>query len=289
MNRSPVWALDVEPFVKRILRHQITVDPGQVICLLQRKGSSSFVQRGQSICELSGEGVLLIPVIDSVGQFEFASDPPVVDCVMIGFQRQLIEETLQNSREDLNESVRISIFEAKTTVKPEPQKMPSLIRERSIKDLRNPPVNGSATHFWYESRVREVISLCFFGGRSDDSLFCSQHNHLTDVRIRRTKQFIKDHLDQPFDLHAAAEFVGCSPHYLSRTFSESEGTTISQYQRHARIARAAELLLTGKYNINEAALEVGYNSPSHFSKAFRQEKGMLPSQFLDIKNNSSLH
>ncbi len=40
--------------------------------------------------------------------------------------------------------------------------------------------------------------------------------------------------------------------------------------------RAAELLRTGKCNVTEAALEVGYNSLSHFSAVFRETFGCCP-------------
>jgi AraC-like DNA-binding protein len=55
--------------------------------------------------------------------------------------------------------------------------------------------------------------------------------------------------------------------------------TISQYVRKLRIEAAAELIVSGKYNISEAAVEVGYQSLSHFSKAFQQVKGCLPSKY----------
>jgi AraC-like DNA-binding protein len=40
--------------------------------------------------------------------------------------------------------------------------------------------------------------------------------------------------------------------------------------------RAAELLKTGGHNVTEAALEVGYNSLSHFSAAFHETFGCCP-------------
>ena len=70
--------------------------------------------------------------------------------------------------------------------------------------------------------------------------------------------------------------VGCSSFYLSRTFSKETGQTIPQYLRQLRMERAAELLKTGNYNVTEAALEVGYNSLSHFSHAFHQTYGCCP-------------
>jgi AraC-like DNA-binding protein len=46
--------------------------------------------------------------------------------------------------------------------------------------------------------------------------------------------------------------------------------------RKVRMERAAELLRSGKFNVTEAALEVGYNSLSHFSKAFCDTFGCCP-------------
>jgi AraC-like DNA-binding protein len=40
--------------------------------------------------------------------------------------------------------------------------------------------------------------------------------------------------------------------------------------------KAAELLRSGDYNVTEAALEVGYASPSHFSQAFHEAFGCCP-------------
>jgi AraC-like DNA-binding protein len=40
--------------------------------------------------------------------------------------------------------------------------------------------------------------------------------------------------------------------------------------------RAAELLRSGKSNVTQAALEVGYSSLSHFSQSFCQEMGCCP-------------
>jgi AraC-like DNA-binding protein len=78
--------------------------------------------------------------------------------------------------------------------------------------------------------------------------------------------------------------VGCSPFYLSRIFSREVGLTIPQYLRNLRMERAAELLRTGRYNVTEAATEVGYSSLSHFSKAFCETIGCCPVLYPAAKN-----
>jgi AraC-like DNA-binding protein len=63
---------------------------------------------------------------------------------------------------------------------------------------------------------------------------------------------------------------------LSRLFSQQLGMTFQQYLRQIRLERAAELLRTGRCNVTEAAMEVGYNSLSHFSAAFHDAFGCCP-------------
>ena len=95
-------------------------------------------------------------------------------------------------------------------------------------------------------------------------------------RVEAVQAILKRHLVDTPSLETIAKEVGCSPFYLSRTFSKETGQTIPQYVRQLRLERAAELLRTGRYNVTEVALEVGYNSLSHFSQAFHQTFGCCP-------------
>jgi AraC-like DNA-binding protein len=51
-------------------------------------------------------------------------------------------------------------------------------------------------------------------------------------------------------------------------FSQEAGMTVPQYLRKIQMERAGELLLTGKFNVSEVVIEIGYNSLSHFSRLF---------------------
>ena len=89
------------------------------------------------------------------------------------------------------------------------------------------------------------------------------------------QEFIQQHGYAP-SLEEIGQAAGCSPFYLSRTFSTVTGRTIPQYVRQLRMERAAELLRSGRFNVTEAALEVGYSSLSHFSQAFHDTFGCCP-------------
>ena len=55
--------------------------------------------------------------------------------------------------------------------------------------------------------------------------------------------------------------------------------TPNDYIQLIRLKKAAELLSTGEYQINEIAYLVGFNTPSYFSKCFQNQFGLLPRDF----------
>jgi len=141
-------------------------------------------------------------------------------------------------------------------------------------------MTGDAAAFWFHAKIREILAHhAFANGGSETEFFCTRQKRLALERIAKVKTFLDAHLDEGIDLKELSRAVGCSPHYLCRTFSKYTGTTITRYLRARRIEHAARLLASGRFNVSEASIEVGYQSLSHFSKAFQQEKGCVPSQY----------
>ena len=155
------------------------------------------------------------------------------------------------------------------------QKM-SREQESCAKRLVQPPVFQRARELWYQGQVLQLMAEYFFERHGEDELFCDRQKRLAHERAQKVIAILQRDLIRPPNLEAIGREVGCSPFHLSRTFSQEAGMTIPQCLRSLRIDRAAELLQTGKYNVTEAALEVGYSSLSHFSQAFCQTKGCCP-------------
>lgn len=149
--------------------------------------------------------------------------------------------------------------------------------------LSRPPVYAAAQPLWYQAKALEVASVFFYRLPDQEELFCRRQQHVAADRVQRVYALLKAHLAEPLTLEALARQVGCSPFYLSRTFSSEVGMTIPQCLRALRMERAAELLKSGKYNVTEAALEVGYNSLSHFSHTFQQTYGCCPGLYPVMK------
>jgi AraC-like DNA-binding protein len=104
----------------------------------------------------------------------------------------------------------------------------------------------------------------------------TRKEQLARTRAAKAQQIISENLEEPLNLAELGRRVGCSPYYLSRTFSACAGCTLQEYQRRTRLHRAAELLRGGRHNVTEAALAVGYSSFSYFTKAFRETFGCCP-------------
>jgi AraC-like DNA-binding protein len=79
-----------------------------------------------------------------------------------------------------------------------------------------------------------------------------------------------------------AEEVGCSTFYLSRVFAQETGASIPKFLRLKRIEKAAELIRTGKMNVTESAMAVGYASLSAFNKAFVEQMGCCPGLYPNV-------
>jgi AraC-like DNA-binding protein len=149
-------------------------------------------------------------------------------------------------------------------------------QERLLSQLPSPPVAQAARALWYESKVLELMTAFFFERKGESELFCDRQKRIARERVDSVLAILREHLSAPPNLHEIGRLAGCSPFHLSRTFSAVTGMTIPQYLRKMRMEKAAELLRSGRYNVTEAAMEVGYSSLSHFSQAFCQTMGCCP-------------
>ena len=149
-------------------------------------------------------------------------------------------------------------------------------QQQLLASLREAPVLALAQSVWYQAKALEVAAEFFFIAPGDQELFCQRQQRISAERVEKVVAELRAKLSAPPTLEELGRVAGCSPFHLSRTFSTETGMTIPQYTRQLRLERAAELLKSGKFNVTEAALEVGYSSLSHFSQAFHDTFGCCP-------------
>lgn len=84
--------------------------------------------------------------------------------------------------------------------------------------------------------------------------------------------------DGPPAIDEAADMAGVSARTLQRRLGQA-GISYSGLLQQVRYERAASCLRESDVTILEVALRVGYEDPSHFSRAFRRVAGVSPKQY----------
>jgi AraC family transcriptional regulator len=149
-------------------------------------------------------------------------------------------------------------------------------QQQVVGSLRHPPVYATAQPMWYEAKALEIAATLLYRPLPGEEFFCQRVKRLNRERAQRVRAILKASLAEPPSLEELGRRVGCSPFHLSRVFAQETGKTITGCLRELRLERAAHLLGSGECNVTEAALDVGYNSLSHFTVAFREVFGCCP-------------
>jgi len=103
--------------------------------------------------------------------------------------------------------------------------------------------------------------------------------------LQNVLQVINKYLsDTSFGVEILANEVSMSRRSLERKLAALTGETPSEVIKRIRLTRASKLLIKKSGNISEIALEVGFSNPAYFSKCFREQFGLTPSEY---ENNHS--
>src|SRR5512134_1376897 len=101
-------------------------------------------------------------------------------------------------------------------------------------------------------------------------------------QIRNVTQYIREHIREPLNREVLADVAGFSVPHFHRVFTAEVGESAVSYVRRLRLERAGRKLRMGAVDITEVALAAGYDSHAAFSKAFKQQYGLSPSEFRQL-------
>jgi|SRR5688572_29889048 AraC family transcriptional regulator len=112
---------------------------------------------------------------------------------------------------------------------------------------------------------------------SETQILQDQYDCIEDVM-----KYIREHISEPLDRETLASVAGFSVPHFHRVFTAHVGESAISYVRRLRLERAARKLRMGAVDITEVALAAGYDTHAAFSKAFKQQFGLSPSEFRQL-------
>lgn len=99
-------------------------------------------------------------------------------------------------------------------------------------------------------------------------------------RVHRVMDHIRGHLSEDLSLARLADFAHFSQFHFHRVFKSVAGETVAAFTRRARLERAVYLMRGAPHReLTSIALEVGFTTPSDFSRVFRAAYGLAPSHW----------
>jgi transcriptional regulator GlxA family with amidase domain len=99
-------------------------------------------------------------------------------------------------------------------------------------------------------------------------------------RLARAVDHIRANYAQPVKVEHLAKIAQLSESAFHRQFKALTGLPPLQYQKQLRLLEARRLLLSQSMSIQAAAFEVGYESPSQFSREYARMFGAPPKKQL---------
>mgnify|MGYP001792880796 CR=1 FL=1 len=112
-----------------------------------------------------------------------------------------------------------------------------------------------------------------------------QKNPQPDFFLHRVIKSINNHLGNDYyGVTMLCREVGVSERQLQRKLKASTNKSPSQLISSIRLNKAKELIKNGQNTIAEIAFQTGFSSPSYFSKCFKKEFSISPSDLVNAYN-----
>lgn len=115
------------------------------------------------------------------------------------------------------------------------------------------------------------------GSRPDGSVPAASRSPKTD--LAKVKAYMDEHFDRPLTIADLAQEARISPKYFVDLFKKTYGQSAMEYLTDLRINRAKRYLRESGHKLRDIALKVGYSDEFYFSRKFKKEVGVSPSDY----------
>ena len=105
---------------------------------------------------------------------------------------------------------------------------------------------------------------------SMDEIFLSQAIEIVEKHMMNTD----------FNVEMLVQEMGLSRSTLYLKFKEITGLSSSEFIRNVRLKRAVQLFDQSNFSVKEIMYKTGFSTASYFSKCFKKQFGVVPSEYV---------
>lgn len=96
--------------------------------------------------------------------------------------------------------------------------------------------------------------------------------------LQRAIDYMEEHLLDQISIEGIAKQANLSTYHFQRIFTILTDMSVGEYLRRRRLTLAAQQLSSANCKVIDLAYKYGYDTPESFSKAFRKQHGVTPSE-----------
>nr|WP_293836971.1 ATP-binding protein [uncultured Arsenicibacter sp.] len=122
---------------------------------------------------------------------------------------------------------------------------------------------------------QERLGLTMAPAPGNEQLIATENDFLERVQAAVDARLA----DGTFDVEQLSQSLNLSQRQLVRKLKALTGQTAVEFIRNRRLEQSALLIRQGNLSIAEVAYQVGFESPSYFSRIFQEKFGVLPSAY----------
>ncbi len=156
-------------------------------------------------------------------------------------------------------------------------------------------VEGQYKHLRYKEMSTILLQRCLilmerenFGDKGYNPLsnnIPTQQNHKNSPVVAAVTEYIYRNLDKKITMYDIATGSGYNRDYLYRIIRKELGISTVNYVNKIKLSEAKKMIQHTELSISEIAWNLGYESIQYFSRLFKEETGMSPSDYsATIKN-----
>lgn len=240
-----------------------------VICLILQ-GKKEMNVGNQFISLAEGDALLVshdLPVTSKIT--EASLEKPyraLIFSLDLGILRSLYEQVGEAVSDDhLAKSLSASA--------PDPAWVGPMVRYLELMDA---PLDTQVLGSMILKEIHFRLLMSPIGGMLRNLLSVDSHAS----RISKSIQQIRANFREPLLVGELAHVAGMSQSSFHEHFKSVTETTPLQYQKDLRMIEARALLSKGVPSVSVAGFEVGYESPTHFSRDYSRKFGCSPKHHL---------